>query len=110
MGHIWYTQEVRPVEAGKVKHMPRRKLNPYPLGSAEFIEEEDRRAQEPVATERNITVTVSVEAINAAKSLGTLSGMPYRQVLGHAAQQGVEALTTSVRKVLLDGSDEAMPS
>lgn len=101
MAHIWYTMKQGSHEAPrKDQEMPRRKLNPYPLGSAEFMEEEDRRANAPVATERNLTITVSIEAINSAKALSALSGMPYRQVLGNAASQGVEALTHSVRKVL----------
>ena len=88
--------------------------NPFPEGSAEAIEFADATAphQEnfpalPVATERNITVTVSLEAIAAAKSLGTLSGMPYRVVLGQAAAQGVEALAMKVREAL--GEQQAMP-
>lgn len=112
MAHIWYTMREGSHEAfRKDQEMPRRKLNPYPVGSAEFIEEEDRRAQEPVATERNLTITVSLEAINSAKALSALSGMPYRALLGSAASQGVEALTASVRKVLAgdDGTGQDMP-
>jgi hypothetical protein len=44
---------------------------------------------------------VSMEAINAAKALGTLSGLPYRQVLGQAAAAGVDALVAQVQAKLL---------
>lgn len=86
----------------------RKAANPFPEGSAEYADhevslelarEERRVAREaaPVATERNITVTVSIEAITAAKALGTLSRMPYRQVLGTAAQTGIDALVQQVQ-------------
>lgn len=107
MAHIWYTlREGSHAAPRKDLEMPRRKMNPYPVGSAEFLEEEDRRAQEVPATDRNITVSVSLEAIAAAKSLATLSGLHYKTVLGNAAQQGVEALAASVRKVLANGHDD----
>ena len=93
--------------------MPRgRKVtNPFPEGSQEHEEESFRQAQvlldrqadreaNPPATERNITVTVSIDAIQAAKSLAVLSGMTYRQVLGEAAREGVETLAAKVRDAL----------
>jgi predicted DNA binding CopG/RHH family protein len=68
------------------------------------------RASQPAATERNITVTVSIEAITAAKALGVLSGLPYRQVLGNAAAQGVDALVAQVHARLNPETiDGAMP-
>lgn len=107
MAHIWYTmKEGSHAAPRKDLEMPRRKMNPYPVGSAEFLEEEDRRAALPVETDRSITVRVSNDAIAAAKSLAVLSGMHYKAVLGNAAQQGVEALAGSVRKVLSNGHDE----
>lgn len=91
-------------------------VNPHPEGSAEYDEFQAayertkaelsaKRAANPVATQRNITVTVSVDAINAAKALAVLSGMPYRLVLGTAAQNGVEALVDQVQR-RLTGSGE----
>lgn len=90
----------------------RKATSPFPEGSAENLEWEQEqetsrylrqieREAHPVATERNITVTVSVEAINAAKALGTLSNLPYRQVLGQAAAAGVDALVAQVQAKLL---------
>jgi hypothetical protein len=90
----------------------RKAANPFPEESAEYSEWEQEqeanrllrqieRESAPVATERNITVTVSIEAINAAKALGTLSGLPYRQVLGQAAAAGVDALVTQVQAKLI---------
>lgn len=90
----------------------RKAVNPHTYGSAEYTEWETEREitsllrqQEreaaPVATERNITVTVSVDAIAAAKALGTLSGLPYRQVLGQAAAAGVDALVAQVQAKLV---------
>lgn len=90
----------------------RKPMNPFPLGSAENEEwaaEQAKTAElrrlereaHPVATERNITVTVSIEAINAAKALSTLSGRAYRQVLGQAAAAGVDALVSQVQAKLL---------
>lgn len=90
----------------------RKATSPFAEGSAEHEEwvveqsvaAEIRRLEReahPVATERNITVTVSVEAINAAKALGTLSQMSYRAVLGQAAAAGVDALVAQVQAKLL---------
>lgn len=90
----------------------RKAVSPFSEGSAEYeewvIEQAEaaelrrlEREAHPVTTERNITVTVSVEAINAAKALGTLSGLPYRQVLGQAAAAGVDALVAQVQAKLL---------
>lgn len=90
----------------------RKAVSPFAEGSAEHEEwvvgqaeaAELRRLEReahPVATERNINVTVSVEAINAAKALGTLSNLPYRQVLGQAAAAGVDALVAQVQAKLL---------
>lgn len=87
-------------------------MNPFPLGSAENEEWDSEQAESaelrrlereahPVATERNITVTVSIDAINAAKALGTLSKLPYRDVLGQAAAAGVDALVSQVQAKLL---------
>jgi predicted DNA binding CopG/RHH family protein len=100
----------------------RKSVNPHPEGSAESVEWEvqeiTRQAEKQaereanprvVATERNITVTVSVAAIDAAKALGTLSAMPYRQVLAQAAQSGVEALVAAVQARLHPDSEGAMP-
>ena len=85
----------------------RKAVNPFPEGSAEYELEEvsrayaaEERAALPPATERNITVIVSIDAIQAAKGLAVLSGMTYRQVLGEAAKAGVEALTAKVRDAL----------
>ena len=89
----------------------RKAANPFPEGSQEHEEEAFRQAEamlirqaeresNPPPTERNITVTVSIDAINAAKSLAVLSGMSYRQVLGEAAKAGVEALTAKVKAAL----------
>jgi len=86
--------------------MPRGKRNPYPEGSAEWeIERErqevarlEREANPP--TTRNITVTVSIDAVQAAKAIGTLSGMHYKAVLATAAQNGVDALVLQVQKRL----------
>jgi predicted transcriptional regulator len=62
------------------------------------------------ATERNITVTVGVEAIAAAKALGVLSGLSYREVLGNAAAQGVDSLVAQVQAKLNPETPEtAMP-
>lgn len=94
----------------------RKAANPFPVESVEASEwsaeqevaRELRRLEResaPVATERNITVTVSVEAINAAKALGTLSGLPYRQVLGQAAAAGVDALVSQVQAKLLPATE-----
>jgi len=87
--------------------MPRPSKNQFPEGSEEHAEREaelqaerEARRANP-ATERNLTVTVSVEAIQAAKSLATLSGTTYREVLALAATNGVEELTTKVRAALL---------
>jgi predicted DNA binding CopG/RHH family protein len=90
----------------------RKAVNPNPEGSAEYTEweveqeatRELRRLEReaaPVTTDRRVTVTVSIEAINAAKALGTLSGLPYREVLGNAAAQGVDALVAQVQAKLL---------
>lgn len=86
--------------------MPRGKRNPYPEGSAEYMEEQtrlelarlEREANPP--TKRNITVTVSIDAVQAAKAIGTLSGMHYKEVLATAAQNGVDALVLQVQKRL----------
>jgi len=89
----------------------RKAANPFPDGSAEYSEWEVEqvearelrrleRESAPVATERNITVLVSIEAINAAKALSTLSGLPYRQVLGSAAASGVDSLVAQVQAKL----------
>jgi len=89
----------------------RKAINPFPEGSAEHSEWELAREEErelrrlereaaPVATERNITVRVSIEAINAAKALSTLSKMPYREVLGQAAASGVDSLVAQVQAKL----------
>lgn len=96
--------------------MPRQKSNPFPEGSAEYEEcaallaqEKADRAEmlaanpELVPTERNITVTVSIAAITAAKALAALSGLTYRQVLGEAARDGVESLTAKVKAALTMG-------
>jgi len=72
----------------------------------ELAREEERelrrleREAAPVATERNITVRVSIESINAAKALGALTNMPYRSVLGQAAADGVDSLVTQVQAKL----------
>ena len=94
----------------------RKAVNPFPEGSAEHEQEEyartaaaEARAALPPATQRNITVTVSVEAILAAKSLAVLSGMSYRQVLGEAAREGVEALASKVRAALAHNPAQDMP-
>lgn len=93
----------------------RKALSQYEEGSAEYEEEQAKRAlarQERLdnpPTERRVTVAVSVEAIAAAKSLGTLSGMPYREVLATAASNGVEALTAKVRAALTTVEETAMP-
>ena len=91
----------------------RKAVNPFAEGSADSVEWEtnrlmalaERQAEREAnprveATERRITVTVSVQAINAAKALGTLSGMPYREVLGTAAANGVERLVEQVQQQL----------
>ena len=96
----------------------RKAVNPFPEGSAEYEQEEYARAAlateralnpTPPATERNITVTVSIEAIQAAKSLAVLSGMTYRQVLGEAAREGVEALAAKVREALAPKPTQDLP-
>ena len=96
--------------------MPRPRKNPYEEGTQEW---QDRQAELEAAstdgnghvesTERNITVTVSKDAITIAKSLAVLGGMSYRQVLGQAAQEGVERLVGQVRAKLQGDSDNAMP-
>lgn len=85
----------------------RKAVNPFPEGSAEHEQEEyariaaaEKKLNDPPPTERNITVTVSIEAIQAAKSLAVLSGMTYRQILGEAAREGVEDLAQQVRDAL----------
>lgn len=91
----------------------RKAVNPFGEGSAESVDWEtsrlmklaeqqaEREVNPPVpATERRITVVVSVEAINAAKALGTLSGLPYREVLGTAAAAGVADLVFQVNRKL----------
>lgn len=89
--------------------MPRPKKVQYPEGSAEWVEEQERLAAKRAEreanppTDRAVTVRVSLEAVAAAKSLGTLSGLPYREVLATAAQHGVESLTEKVR-VALNGA------
>jgi hypothetical protein len=70
-------------------------------------ERADRAAVEP-ATDRNVTVRVSVDAINAAKALGTLSMMPYRQVLASAAQKGIDALVVQVQGKLNPDSEDGL--
>jgi hypothetical protein len=81
--------------------------NPFAEGSAESVEWEEQQAakREAVpavpATERRLTITVSVESIQAAKSLAILSGTTYREVLALAATHGVEGLTNKVRAALL---------
>jgi len=90
--------------------MPRQKLNTHPEGSAEWADREmelvairEERAANPLPpqTERRLTITVSIEAIQAAKSLATLSGSTYREVLALAATHGVDSLTAKVRTALL---------
>jgi hypothetical protein len=99
--------------------MPRGRVavNPFAEGSAESVEWEterlmklaEREANPPVVTtERRITVTVSVEAINAAKALATLSGLAYREVLGTAAAAGVADLVVQVNRKL-HPEESAMP-
>lgn len=91
----------------------RKETNPFAEGTDEHVQYEEKWTQDAadkeemraaypaiVPTERNITVTVSIDAIQAAKSLAVLSGMTYRQVLGEAAREGVEALAAKVRDAL----------
>lgn len=93
--------------------MPRgRKVtNPHLEGSPEAVQWEidrlnaleEREAMGPrvAAKERRLTITVSLESIQAAKSLATLSGSTYREVLALAATHGVESLTNKVKIALL---------
>ena len=93
--------------------MPRPKKVQYPEGRAEWVEEQEwlavkraERAANPPPPDRAVTVRVSLEAVAAAKSLGTLSGLPYREVLATAAQHGVESLTEKVRVALNGATSE----
>jgi serine phosphatase RsbU (regulator of sigma subunit) len=85
----------------------RKALSEYAEGSAEYEEEQAKRElarqerKDNPPTERNLTITVSVEAVQAAKSLAVLSDTTYRQVLALAATNGVEALTERVKAALL---------
>jgi len=75
--------------------------NPYPEGSAEHEEwTEEAATVVQVPTHRRLTVSITIETLKTAKMLGTLSGVHYREIVGHAADLAVEAQAAKVRELL----------